>query len=233
MQAVASGPVTRANTLTTRRATARTFATTGSGQVVVPVVLVALALRAVLGAAGWAWGWADLVMAVVVVVMTGPVEWVLHRHVLHAPVESFTTRRLGLGLGHRQHHLDPPEMQWLMLRGIEMAIFLGILAAFTVLWSLPLAWALGGGLLGPYLTAFVVTAFAAGHYEWTHLLVHTAYRPRSRYYARLARNHRRHHYRNEHYWLGVTSNLGDRLMHTLPTGDDSVPRSETARSLST
>jgi hypothetical protein len=232
MQAVASGPVTRANTLTTKRATARTFATTGSGQVVVPVVLAALALRAVLGAAGWAWGWADLVMAVVVVVMTGPVEWVLHRHVLHAPVESFTTRRLGLGLGHRQHHLDPPEMQWLMLRGIEMAIFLGILAVFTVLWSLPLAWALGGGLVGPFLTAFVFTAAAAGHYEWTHLLVHTAYRPRSRYYARLARNHRRHHYRNEHYWLGVTSNLGDRLMHTLPAGDDSVPRSETARSLS-
>lgn len=232
MEAVASGPVTRANTLTTKRATARTFASTGSGQVVVPVVLTALALRLVLGASGWSLSWVDLVMVVVVVVMTGPVEWVLHRHVLHAPVESFTTRRLGLGLGHRQHHLDPPDMQWLMLRGIEMAIFLGILAVFTVLWSLPLALALGGGLLGPMLSAFVLTAAAAGHYEWTHLLVHTAYRPRSRYYARLARNHRRHHYRNEHYWLGVTSNLGDRLMHTLPAGDDSVPRSETARNLS-
>jgi hypothetical protein len=201
--------------------------------VVVPLVVAALAVRLVLGASGWSLSWVDLVMVVVVVMMTGPVEWVLHRHVLHAPVESFTTRRLGLGLGHRQHHLDPPEMQWLMLRGIEMAIFLGILAVFTVLWSLPLAWVLGGGLLGPFLTAFVFTAAAAGHYEWTHLLVHTAYRPRSRYYARLARNHRRHHYRNEHYWLGVTSNLGDRLMHTLPAGDDSVPRSDTARSLST
>jgi hypothetical protein len=233
MEAASSEPVARANTLTTKRATARTFASTGSGQVVVPVVLGAVALRALLAAGRWPLSWVDLVMAVVVVVMTGPVEWVLHRHVLHAPVESFATRRLGLGLGHRQHHLDPPEMKWLMLRGIEMAIFLGILAVFTALWALPLAWALGGGLLGPLLTAFVFTAFAAGHYEWTHLLVHTAYRPRSRYYARLARNHRRHHYRNEHYWLGVTSNLGDRLMHTLPTTDDSVPRSETARTLTT
>jgi hypothetical protein len=232
MEAVASGPVTRANTLTTKRATARTFAGTGSGQVAVLVVLAVALLRLVLGAAGWSLTWVDLVMAVVVVVMTGPVEWVLHRRVLHAPVESFTTRRLGLGLGHRQHHLDPPEMKWLMLRGIEMAIFLGILAVFTVLWALPLAWALGGGRLGPFLTAFVFTAAAAGHYEWTHLLVHTAYRPRSRYYARLARNHRRHHYRNEHYWLGVTSNLGDRLLHTLPADDENVPRSETARTLS-
>jgi hypothetical protein len=233
MEAAASGPVTRANTLTTKRATAHTFLSTGSGQVVVPVVLATLVLRALLAVGGRTLNWADAVMVAVVVVMTGPVEWVLHGHVLHAPVESFATRRLGLGLGHRQHHLDPPEMQWLMLRGTEMVIFLGILAVFTVLWSLPLGWAIGGGLLGPYLTAFVVTAAAAGHYEWTHLLVHTAYRPRSRYYARLARNHRRHHYRNEHYWLGVTSNLGDRLMRTLPASDDSVPRSETARNLAT
>jgi hypothetical protein len=47
----------------------------------------------------------------------------------------------------------------------------------------------------------------------------------------LARNHRRHHYRNERYWLGVTSNAGDRLMRTLPKADDDVPRSETARTL--
>jgi sterol desaturase/sphingolipid hydroxylase (fatty acid hydroxylase superfamily) len=72
---------------------------------------------------------------------------------------------------------------------------------------------------------------AATHYEWTHLLIHTAYRPRTRFYARLSRNHRRHHYRNEGYWLGVTSNLGDRLLGTLPAADERVPLSATARTL--
>ncbi len=222
------GRITRANALTNKRATMGAFLRSGSGRVVVVTVAGPVALRLLVGDIGWR----DLVFAFVVVAMAGPVEWVLHRNVLHAPVESFATRRLGLGLGHREHHLDPPAMRWLMLRGNEMAIFVAILAVFTAAWSLPLAWASGSGLIGPYLTAFTFTAAAAAHYEWTHLLVHTAYRPRSRYYARLARNHRRHHYRNEQYWLGVTTNLGDRLMHTLPANDETVPRSETARTLS-
>lgn len=217
----------RADQLRTKRATASLFLRLGSGRVAVPTLVVLLVVRAIVGT----WSWVDLVMVAVVALLTGPVEWVLHRDVLHASTESFTSRRLGLGHGHRKHHLDPPELQWLLLTGIEMAVFLAILAVVTALWSVPLAWVLGGGLLAGFLSALVATVAAATHYEWTHLLVHTAYRPRTRYYARLARNHRRHHYRNEAYWLGVTSNLGDRLLGTLPGSDEQVPHSPTARSL--
>jgi sterol desaturase/sphingolipid hydroxylase (fatty acid hydroxylase superfamily) len=84
----------------------------------------------------------------------------------------------------------------------------------------PVAWLIGGRIVPSCLTAITLAAIGLAHYEWTHLLVHTAYRPRTRYYARLDRNHRRHHYRNEHYWLGVTSNLGDRIMRTLPAADN-------------
>jgi sterol desaturase/sphingolipid hydroxylase (fatty acid hydroxylase superfamily) len=69
------------------------------------------------------------------------------------------------------------------------------------------------------------------HYEWVHLLVHSRYRPRSRYYSRLAKNHRLHHFRNESYWLGVTIDTGDRLARTLPADRSAVPLSETARTL--
>ena len=219
--------LTRANTLATKRQIAAAFVRTGSAQVVLPVVALLAGARVLVGG----WGWFDLAALVVVVLATGPVEWLIHVHVLHASDTAWVTRRLGLGLGHREHHLDPPELRWLMLRANEMAQFLGLLAVFTVMWALPLAWAFGGGLLGPYLSALVLTTAVAGHYELTHLLVHTAYRPRTRYYARLARNHRLHHYRNERYWLGVTSNMGDRLFRTLPRGDESVPRSATARTL--
>ena len=42
---------------------------------------------------------------------------------------------------------------------------------------------------------------------------------------------RLHHYRNENYWLGVSSNTGDRLLRTLPKHKTDVPLSETARTL--
>ena len=54
-------------------------------------------------------------------------------------------------------------------------------------------------------------------YEWTHYLVHSDYRPRSRWYRSVWRNHRLHHYKNEHYWFTVTSaGTADRLFGTYP-----------------
>jgi len=90
---------------------------------------------------------------------------------------------------------------------------------------------LGAPLLATYLTALLAAYVTLAHYEWTHLLVHTRYRPKNRYYKRLEANHRLHHYRNEHYWLGVTSNLGDRVLRTLPNDKSDVPLSDTARTL--
>jgi sterol desaturase/sphingolipid hydroxylase (fatty acid hydroxylase superfamily) len=67
-------------------------------------------------------------------------------------------------------------------------------------------------------------------YEWTHFLIHAPYKPRGRYFKAIRRNHRLHHFKNERFWFGVTSTLGDRVIGTLPD-QRSVPRSDTARSL--
>jgi sterol desaturase/sphingolipid hydroxylase (fatty acid hydroxylase superfamily) len=67
-------------------------------------------------------------------------------------------------------------------------------------------------------------------YEWCHFLIHTPYRPRRRYYKAIWRNHRLHHYKNERYWFGVTSVVGDRVIGTDPD-QRAVQRSPTARSL--
>ena len=54
-------------------------------------------------------------------------------------------------------------------------------------------------------------------YEWTHYLVHSDYRPRSRWFRSVWRNHRLHHYKNEHYWFTVTTaGTADRLFGTYP-----------------
>ena len=55
-------------------------------------------------------------------------------------------------------------------------------------------------------------------------------RGRGRWYARLWLNHRLHHFKNEHYWYGVTMLSGDRLLGTAPARD-AVPTSRTARML--
>ncbi len=224
----------RADRLRTKRAVAAAFFAQGSPQVLTTAVVVSVLVR--LGVAGRTWGWADLAVLAVTVVAVGPVEWVLHRVLLHAPADAWASRVLGTGAGHREHHLDPPALEWLLLRRVDAVVVIPVIAVLTVAWSVPFLvvlgrWAPGEALLAPTITAVACAVLALWHYEWTHLLIHTAYRPRTRVYRRLARDHRRHHFRNERYWLGITSRAGDRLMRTAPPDPSSVPLSATARTL--
>ncbi len=61
-----------------------------------------------------------------------------------------------------------------------------------------------------YLVCIAVVGFG---YEWTHYLIHTDYKPKTRVYRAIWRNHRNHHYKNEHYWFTVTSSgTADRVL---------------------
>ena len=217
----------RSNDLVSKRDASRIFVARGSARVLLPVVAILVGLRLMVGD----WGASDVAVALAVVVLTGFVEWFIHLFVLHASADAWTSRRLGTGSGHRQHHIDPPDLQWLLLPPADAAIFLVVLGIWSAAWAAPLTLAIGGNVAASTVTAIALASIGLAHYEWTHLLSHTAYRPKSRYYARLARNHRWHHYRNERYWLGVTSNLGDRVLRTLPADRADVPLSETARTL--
>jgi Fatty acid hydroxylase superfamily len=217
----------RSSDLATKRDIGRAFVASGSARVLLPVVAILVGARLVVGN----WGASDAVVALAVLIVTGFVEWFIHLYVLHAAADAWTSRRLGTGSGHRQHHLDPPDLQWLLLPPVDAAIFVVVLGIWSAAWAAPLTWAIGGNVAASTMTAIALAAIGIAHYEWTHLLSHTTYRPKSRYYARLARNHRFHHYRNESYWLGVTSNLGDRVLGTLPADRGDVPLSDTARTL--
>ena len=112
---------------------------------------------------------------------------------------------------------------------MSTTVFAALVVCIAI--GLPLLWLLDGALLAPYLTALLAAYVSLAHYEWVHLMVHTRVKLRTPYYKRLATNHRLHHYRNEHYWLGVTSNLGDRVLGTYPASKSDVPLSDTARTL--
>ena len=217
----------RATDLTTKRAILGEFARRGSARVLGVAVAVLAAARATVGD----FGRGDLLAIGVTVLITGSVEWTIHTHLLHAPEDSWVSRTLHTGDGHRQHHLDPPDVDWILLRTVDAAVFVAMFGLFTAAWSVPLMWASGSSVTGGFLTAYLCAAAGLLHYEWVHLMVHTRYRATSRYYRNLDRRHRLHHFRNEHYWMGVTSHTGDRLMRTLPRERTDVPLSPTARTL--
>lgn len=223
----------RSDELRTKRQIARTFVAQGSPQMIIAFIAVAAVVRLMVGG----WSWIDGTILVITLAATGIVEWVLHLYLLHASESAWTSRRLGTGSGHRRHHLDPPDLEWLLLTRADAIVFSVLIAVGSALWAVPAMWVLGSqvdgiDLLAPTLTAILCAYLALGHYEWTHLFEHTRYRPKTRYYRRLVRNHRLHHFRNENYWLGITSNLGDRLLGTYPASKADVPLSETARTLS-
>ncbi|MEM8619900.1 MAG: sterol desaturase family protein [Actinomycetota bacterium] len=230
----AVSPAVRADQLRTKREIAAAFFASGSPRVITIAISAVLVARLLVGS----WSWADLAVLGITVVAAGIVEWVLHIGLLHASDEAWTTRTLGTGVGHKKHHLDPPDMQWLLLGPIDAAVFVVLIGIGTAAWTIPavaIANAVFGwsfGVVATLVSGLVCAYVAFAHYEWTHLLVHTRYRPKTRYYARLARNHRLHHFRNEGYWLGITSNLGDRVMRTYPADKSEVPLSDTSRTLS-
>ena len=151
-------------------------------------------------------------------------EWLAHKYLLHLEPFELAGRRIDpfFAQKHRAHHEDPDLVEGILLP--REVIDRAIPAAAT-------AWL---ALFGP--TRAAVTGFAAYStmaivYEWTHLLVHTSVKPKGAFYARVRRNHRLHHYRNEHYWLAFTVPWVDSWLGTDPP-PASVPRSPTAHAVS-
>jgi hypothetical protein len=200
----------------------REFRSNRSPKVIAAGIVAAAAVRIALGA----FTWRDAVAAAAMLAVYPFGEWAIHVYLLHLEPFRFRGRRVELATAkaHREHHERPNHLGLILLAPLEAAALMllavpVVLAAFSLV--LP-------------LRALVTAAFAGyvliGIYEWTHFLIHTAHRPKSRFYKAIWRNHRLHHFKNEHYWHGITSTVADRVLHTAPDQKD-VPRSRTARSL--
>jgi sterol desaturase/sphingolipid hydroxylase (fatty acid hydroxylase superfamily) len=189
-----------------------------------PRILAALAVgfagaRLAIGDLG-AW---DLVAAGAVAAFWPIQEWSIHVFILHFEPRRVAGRRLDFFVPrmHRAHHRDPWRLELVF---IPLPVYLGVPAILALLIGLLLP------SLPRVLSVLAVYFALALHYEWIHFLIHTRYPPRSARYRRLWRNHLLHHFKNEHYWYGVTMLGGDRLFGTAADADR-VPTSPTARSL--
>jgi Fatty acid hydroxylase superfamily len=177
--------------------------------------------------------WRDAVAVAAMLAIYPFGEWAIHVYLLHAKPLRIRGRKLETvaARAHRAHHQDPTDLDMVLLYWWQ--------AAFLMLVAVPLTVGLGALIVtlaaGPVPLGAVVSASLAGFcmvfvYEWTHFLIHTAHRPRTRAYKTIWRNHRLHHFKNEHYWHGITNNLSDRVLGTNPEARE-VSKSETARTL--
>jgi Fatty acid hydroxylase superfamily len=188
----------------------------------------ALALRIALGH----WDWRDAVVAIGVIVSTPPVEWAIHVYLLHAKPFRLFGRRIELlaAREHRAHHQAPAELDGVLIPRYAVLLFIPMIAVTVWLLSFPIHAVLGGDRLPHAATGLLVSYAILAGYEWCHFLIHTPYRAKGRYYRSIWRGHRLHHYKNEHFWFGVTSTFGDQMLRTAPE-QSTVPKSQTARTL--
>jgi hypothetical protein len=200
-----------------------------SPKLIAGAITLTLIVRLVVGG----FSWRDLVAAAAMLVIYPFGEWAIHVYLLHLKPFKFRGERVELATAraHREHHEEPNDLYMILLAPSE-AMALMFLAVPLVPALAGVAIALAGGEVpyGALLTGVLAGQVLVAVYEWTHFLIHTAYRPRSRYYRSIWRNHRLHHFKNEHYWHGITNTIGDRAMGTLRDQRD-VPKSQTARTL--
>jgi sterol desaturase/sphingolipid hydroxylase (fatty acid hydroxylase superfamily) len=170
------------------------------------------------------WAVTDLWAPAAFLALFPVIEWMVHVFVLHWRPRRVVGVTLDTQLArkHREHHASPRDIPLVF---IPWQTLLGVVA---VLVTVPL---LVFPTIGQGVT-FTLTVAAVGMvYEWTHYLVHSDYKPRTRLYRAVYKHHRLHHFKNENYWLTVTTaHTADRLFGTDPD-PATVPTSPTAKNL--
>ena len=199
---------------------AREFSRHPSPWLIGATLMGALTARMVVGD----WQYTDALVPAVMLALFPFFEWLVHVVVLH-----WRPRRLGsltidplLARKHREHHVDPREVPLIFIPWRAL------------LWILPVSIAialLAFPRLGLGLTSLMSLGVLGVTYEWCHYLIHSDYRPKTPAYRAIWRNHRQHHFKNEHYWFTVTSSgTADRVLGTYPDAA-TVTSSPTARNL--
>ena len=198
---------------------ARLFFRQLSPRLIALALLASLGLRLALGG----FGSGDLITAAVIVAVQPFQEWNIHVFILHfRPRRTRSGKKIDLYIArkHRAHHVDPNHIG---LTLVQTPALVGLILGFAVITAAILRSPLA-------LTADVAGYVMLMAYEWTHFIIHSSWAPRSWVYKRVWRAHRLHHYKNEHYWFGITTHLADHILRTYPDRS-AVETSPTARDL--
>ena len=148
-------------------------------------------------------------------------EYGFHRFGFHAEPSRFAfVRKLQHRL-HYDHHLEPSRLDLLFLP--VWFVVPNLTITFLIAWGLIGAWQ-------PALSVVLGAMLGLFHYEWVHYVAHIPYRPRTAFGRWMKKYHLWHHYKNEHFWFGVSNPVLD-AVHLTYRDPEAVPRSTTARVL--
>lgn len=197
----------------------RFFAAQTNARVIAGSLLAAVVVRIALG--GWR-GW-DLVVVGGFIALQPFIEWMIHVFILHWKPKEIFGRKIDplLSRKHRAHHKDPRRTDWIFIPYpvLIRLIPISVLLYWLIMPTFRLA-----------MTTSVTGLAILLTYEWTHYLIHSRYKPKSRVYKFIWRAHRLHHFKNENYWFGVTMHAGDLVLGTFPA-KDAVETSPTCKTL--
>ncbi len=198
----------------------REFLTHPSPWMIGFILIGALIARIVVGD----WQFTDVLVPLVMLALFPFFEWLVHVIILHwrpRRLRSITLDPL-LARKHREHHVDPREVPLIFIPWRALLWILPGSAAIALL-AFPRP--------GLCLTYLVFLGMFGLSYEWCHYLIHSDYKPKTPMYRAIWRNHRQHHFKNEHYWFTVTSaGTADRVLGTYPNAA-AVGSSPTAKNL--
>ena len=152
-----------------------------------------------------------------------PVEYLLHRYVLHA--RWLYKNRLTAGVWkriHFDHHQDPQRLD--VLFGSPSNTLPAI-----VVFTLPLGLLVNGwaGFLVSFATGLLIFSF----YEFCHCVQHLNYVPDNAWLRRIKKHHMAHHFHNETANFGITTTIVDRLLGSHYEDLRTKPRSATVNNL--
>lgn len=148
-------------------------------------------------------------------------EYGTHRFLFHAPPSTFPfilrlQRRL-----HYDHHVEPHRLDLLFLPLWYVAPNFAIIS--LIAWALLPGW-------NEVMSLVLGAMLALLHYEWVHYIAHIPYRPHTAFGRWMKKYHLWHHFKNEHYWFGVSNPTMDFVYRTYKS-PDKVARSTSAREL--
>lgn len=165
--------------------------------------------------------WFEWISLLIGIATYGVSEYATHRFLFHMqPPKRIWMRRLVERL-HYHHHEDPTDLHLL----------------FLPLWYTIPNFLIAGAIFYAVTGRFVeVNAFLTGVmgyllvYEWMHYVAHRPIVPRTPWGRWMKKVHLWHHFKNEHYWFGVTNPGMDFLLGTFED-ERSVPKSTSVRKL--
>ena len=185
------------------------------------VILYAVLVAAAVAGAFWlgagAHPWRTLAAVGLTLLIYPPVEYLLHRYVLHARwlYKNRFTARLWKRI-HFDHHQDPQRLD--VLFGSPSNTLPAI-----VIFTLPLGYAVNGW--PGFLIAFATGTVIFSCYEFCHCVQHLNYVPDNAWLRRIKKHHMAHHFHNETGNFGITSPVIDRLVGSHYEDLRSRPRS--------